>query len=149
MEAIIFIGIQGAGKTTFYVERFLHTHVRLSLDLVRTRRRLERLMDACIETRQPFVLDNTNAGAAERATVIALARTAGFRVVGYFFEPDLAGSLRRNERRGGRQAVPKKGLFGTLKRLEPPIAEEGFDELFTVRIDDLAGFVVSPPKSPT
>jgi predicted kinase len=149
MEAVILIGIQGAGKTTFYVERFLHTHVRLSLDLVRTRRRLERLISACIELRQPFVLDNTNASAAERAAAIALARAAGFRVAGYFFEPDIAGSLRRNEGRAGRQAVPKKGVFGTLKRLEPPVAEEGFDELFTVRVGEDHGFLAVPLESPT
>jgi hypothetical protein len=149
VEAVILIGIQGAGKTTFYVERFLHTHVRLSLDLLRTRRRLERFMDVCFETRQRFVLDNTNATVAERAPAIARARAAGFGVVGYFFEPDVAGSLRRNEQRLGRQIIPKKGIFGTLKRLEPPRAAEGFDEVFGVRIDEQGEFVVSPFSPPT
>ena len=147
-EAVILIGIQGAGKTTFYVERFLHTHVRLSLDMVGTRRRLERLMGACLEARQRFVLDNTNATAAERAIAISLARAAGFRVVGYFFPPDIAGSLRRNEQRAGGPVIPRKGIFGTLKRLEPPVDAEGFHELFTVRVDGSGGFFVSPSRSP-
>jgi hypothetical protein len=144
VEAVILIGIQGGGKTTFYVERFLHTHVRLSLDLLHTRRRLDRFMDACFETRQPFVLDNTNSTAAERAPTIACARAAGFRVAGYFFEPDVSGSLRRNEQRLGSQVVPRKGIFGTLKRLEPPGVAQGFDEVFAVRIDERGGFVVAP-----
>lgn len=28
MEAIIFVGIQGAGKSTFYRDRFFNTHIR-------------------------------------------------------------------------------------------------------------------------
>ena len=148
MEAVILIGIQGAGKTTFYVERFLHTHVRLSLDLVRTRRRLDILLRACLAAGQRFVLDNTNAGAADRVPAIALARAANFRVVGYFFEPDVAGSLRRNAARSGAQVVPRKGLFGTLKRLEPPTPAEGFDELFVVRLSAPSGFEIAPYEPP-
>src|SRR4051812_8782542 len=37
MEAVILIGIQGSGKSTFYRERFFDTHVRVSLDLLKTR----------------------------------------------------------------------------------------------------------------
>ncbi len=37
MEAVVFCGIQGSGKTSFYRERLLATHVRISLDLLRTR----------------------------------------------------------------------------------------------------------------
>ena len=39
MELIVFCGIQGSGKTTFYRERFFNTHLRISLDLVKTRER--------------------------------------------------------------------------------------------------------------
>lgn len=74
MEAVLLIGIQGAGKTTFYRERFFRTHVRLSLDMLKTRRRLDVLLGACIEAKQPFVLDNTNVTIAERAHAIAPAR---------------------------------------------------------------------------
>jgi hypothetical protein len=48
MEAIIFCGIQATGKTGFYKERFLQTHVRISLDLLKTRYREDLLLDACI-----------------------------------------------------------------------------------------------------
>ena len=39
MEAIIFIGIQATGKSAFYQQRFADTHIRLNLDMLKTRRR--------------------------------------------------------------------------------------------------------------
>lgn len=134
MEAAIFIGIQGAGKTTFYRDRFFDTHVRISLDMLRTRRREEILLHACFAAKQRFVVDNTNVLAAERARYITPAHAAGFRVVGYFFEPAPAASHARNALRVGRARVPPAALFGTLKRLEPPRAEEGFDALYRARL---------------
>ncbi len=138
------IGIQGAGKSTFYKRRFFDTHVRVSLDLLRTRHRERTLLEACLATGQPLVVDNTNVTAAAHARYIAAARAAGFRVVGYFFEPDPKGSLERNNRREGRRRVPPAGLFGTLKRLERPRLSEGFDELFTVRLSASGEFEARP-----
>jgi hypothetical protein len=69
---------------------------------------------------------------AERARYLAPARAAGFRAIGYFFEPDPKGSVARNAARP--RQVPPSGLFGTLKRLERPTLAEGFDELHVVRI---------------
>ena len=143
MEAVLLIGIQGAGKSTFYYERFFHTHVRLSLDLLRTRNRERLLLEACLNARQPVVIDNTNVTAAGRARYILPAKAAGFRVAGYFFEPDPKGSLSRNNLREGRSKVPPAALYGTLKRLERPLLKEGFDELFRVRVSAEGGFRVS------
>jgi len=47
MEAVLLIGIQASGKTTFYRERFFDTHIRISLDMLRTRERERVLMNAC------------------------------------------------------------------------------------------------------
>lgn len=140
MEAVLLIGIQGAGKSTFYARHFFHTHVRLSLDMLKTRHRERVLLEACLGAGQPLVVDNTNVTAAERARYVLPARAAGFRVKGYFFEPDPQGSLRRNNLREGKRRVPPAGLFGTLKRLERPRIEEGFDELYRVVVDDAGGF---------
>src|SRR5947209_6677184 len=135
MEAVLLIGIQAAGKSTFYRERFFDSHLRLNLDMLRTRHRLRVLLRACLDTRQPFVLDNTQPTIAERAPYIAAAKAAGFRVAGYFFTPDLGGSLRRNSQRTGRQHIPPVGIAATAKKLQPPSLEEGFDELWGVRLD--------------
>lgn len=141
MEAILFIGVQGAGKTTFYRERFFETHVRISLDMLKTRRREGLLFEACLQAKQPFVIDNTNPTAADRARYIPPARAAGFRVVGFFFETDPRAALRRNRARG--RQVPLAGFFGTLKRLEPPAVGEGFDRLYRVQLREGAGFEVA------
>ncbi len=144
MEAVLLIGIQGAGKSTFYTRRFFDTHVRISLDLLKTRRRERTLLDACLFTGQPLVIDNTNVTEAGRAEYVKAAKAAGFRVVGYFFEPDPKGSFERNNRREGRRRVPPAGLFGTLKRLQRPRMSEGFDELFRVSLSPEGEFVATP-----
>ena len=59
MEAVIFMGVQGSGKSSFYKERFFRTHVRINLDMLKTRHREGRFLRMCVETRQPFVVDNT------------------------------------------------------------------------------------------
>jgi predicted kinase len=140
MEAILLIGIQGAGKSTFYWQRFFHTHVRLSLDLLKTRHRERALLETCLGTRQPLVVDNTNVTVVERARYILPARAAGFCVTGYFFEPDPKGSLQRNNQRAGKRKVPPAGLFGTLKRLQRPGPGEGFDELYRVVLSETGEF---------
>lgn len=148
MEAVMLIGIQASGKTTFYRERFFDTHLRLSLDMLRTRRRERLLLEACLRAEQRFVVDNTNPTAAERARYVAPARAAGFRVVGYFFEPDPRGAAARNAQRAEGVRVPPAGLFGTLKRLQRPEPAEGFDELYRVRVPTPGEFAVeawTPP----
>lgn len=135
MEAVLFIGIPGSGKSTFYNEKFFNSHVRINLDMLRTRHREMVLLEACIRAKQSFVVDNTNITLAERARFIPLARQAGFRVVGYYFQTNLEAALQRNQLRGGNAAIPPKGVVARYRQLELPDFSEGFDELFYVQID--------------
>jgi predicted kinase len=134
MEAVIFTGLQGSGKSSFYKERFFSTHVRISLDLLRTRNREERLLAFCLETQQRFVIDNTNPTRADRAKYISRSKQAGFGVVGYYFQSKLEECLQRNE--GRTDAVPDVAIPATAKKLAIPTMDEGFDELWYVRIAD-------------
>jgi predicted kinase len=142
VEAVIFIGIQASGKTTFYRKHFSETHLRISLDMVKTRHRERLLVDACIVAKQPFVVDNTNVRRDERPEYVRRARAGGFRIRGYFFEPQVERARAWNEQRSGSAVVPVKGLLGTLKRLERPHTDEGFDQLYRVHIDPAGEFIV-------
>ena len=142
MEAVIFVGIQASGKSSFYRERFFDTHLRISLDMLKTRYREWSLLRACIEAKQPFVVDNTNPSVEERARYTEIARSGGFRLVGYYFRSPPKEALTRNARRTGKARIPEKGILGTHKRLRVPRLEEGFDELYYVRIDGTGRFVV-------
>ena len=117
MEAALLIGIQGSGKSSFYKERFFRTHVRINLDMLKTKHRQQLIFDACLEAKQPFVVDNTNVTAQARAGFILPAKAAGFRVAGYYFRSDVKDALLRNSRRAGIARVPDKALLGTYQQL--------------------------------
>ncbi len=133
MQLVLFCGIQATGKTTFYQQQFFHSHVRLSLDLLRTRHREQRLLQACLETQMRCVVDNTNPTRAERASYLAPARAAGYELVGYFFQSIAAEALVRNLQRPVERQVPDPGIRATRNRLEIPSRAEGFDKLYFVR----------------
>jgi predicted kinase len=141
VEAVIFVGIQGSGKSSFYRERFFRTHLRLNLDMLRTRHRERVLLHACLEAKQRFVVDNTNPRAVDRARYVEPARAAGFHVVGYYFQAALGEALARNAARPPTERVPTRGVVGTYKALEIPTLDEGFDALYYVALSR-EGFAV-------
>jgi predicted kinase len=134
MEAVILIGIQGSGKSTFCRERLFHTHVRINMDMLQSRHRETILLTACLNARQSFVVDNTNVTREERARYVSASRAAGFKVVGYYFESKVRDALVRNELRGPGHRVPDRGVLGTAGRLQLPSRAEGFDALHYVRL---------------
>lgn len=148
MEAVILVGIQASGKTTFYKQRFFDTHVRISRDMLRTKNRESLLLEACIRGQQPFVVDNTNPLAEERARYVAPARAARFRVVCYYFRTEPRAAIARNNKREGRARIPIPGLLGTYKKLEEPRPEEGFDEIYVVTLTPDNDYVVEPLTAP-
>jgi predicted kinase len=137
-ECIIFVGLQAAGKTTFYREHFSSTHVLVSKDLWPTARRRDerqlRAIDEALAASRSVVVDNTNLTINDRRPIIALARSRGARVIGYFFEVSTRAAVARNAGREGRAKVPNVAIFASAKRLQPPALSEGFDELFRVTL---------------
>jgi predicted kinase len=100
--------------------------------MLRTRYREQIILRACLEAKQPFVVDNTNVLLAHRMRYISAAKEAKFRVIGYYFRSSLGDALRRNRQRVAGQIVPDKGIFGTYHQLHLPTIGEGFDTLYTV-----------------
>lgn len=132
MEAIIFIGIQASGKSTFYQKNFLNTHIRINLDMLKTRHREQIFLKACLEAKQPFVIDNTNPTPADRNRYIIPAKANKFQVVAYYFDTNLEKCKQRNSQRSQKQIVPLVALLGTYKKLILPSWKEGFDKIYSV-----------------
>ena len=146
MELIVLIGIQASGKSTFCRDRFFNTHIRVNLDMLKTRHRENMLVEACIASKTSFVVDNTNLTKSERAKYIVPAKKAGFAVHGYYFQSIASDSLVRNGERGDSERVPEVAIRGAVKKLEKPSALEGFDRLFFVRLDNNGRFTVDDWK---
>ncbi|MFP4680787.1 MAG: hypothetical protein ACLFQB_09940 [Chitinispirillaceae bacterium] len=135
MQAVIFTGIQGCGKSTFYKTFLFRTHVRISLDLLKTRHRETRFLDLCLKTRSRFTVDNTNPTAGDRRKYIIPARKLGYEVICCYFTSDLESALKRNFSRYSKEVVPEKGLRATFRKLKPPAFEEGFDRIYLIGIE--------------
>jgi len=135
-QAIILIGIQASGKTSFYAQKFLKTHIRVSLDMLHTRRKEQMLLNACLSMPHSFVIDNTNLTRDERAKYIAALKASGFQVIGYYFQSKIDDCIARNSMRQEKDKVPEIAIRGAYAKLELPGLEEGFDELYYVEILD-------------
>lgn len=146
MELVIFVGLQAAGKSTFFARRFAGTHVLVSKDAMPNnrrpgRRQLQLVREALTDGRS-VVVDNTNPALADRDELIALGHELGARVVAYMFASTAGESLRRNQLRTGRARVPDVAIFATRKRLVAPTYAEGFDAIYRARIANDGDFDV-------
>jgi predicted kinase len=137
MEAVVLCGVQGSGKTTLYRQRFLDTHVHVSLDVLRTRAREAELLRTCLDERRPFVVDNTNPTPADRRRYIEPAREAGFTVIGYLVEANAGEAFARAD-------IPRARVAATARALQRPTLEEGFDELWHATAAPDGGWRIEP-----
>ena len=138
MEMLVFIGAQAAGKSSFYKSRFFDSHVRINLDMLRTRNRERILIEACLNAQQPFVIDNTNASREQRSKYFDMVRDHKILISGFYFESIARKCIARNEDRDRSPLndVPSVAIRGTINRLERPSFDEGFDRLFYVKISN-------------
>ncbi len=165
VELVILIGIQACGKTTFFRRRLQGRYAHVSLDnwrgkgnaRARERRAVVSGLHAAAEGHggiRGVVVDNTNITAETRRRYFGYAaecaRQAGcqVRVVAYFFQAELSDCLERNAQRpkdapcGVPYYVPPSAIRSFHSRLEPPSYEEGFHEIFRVRICEDGRFAV-------
>lgn len=135
-QLIIFIGIQGSGKSTYYHRNFAATHVHVSKDLMKNVRdrdgRQSQMIAEALAAGKPVVVDNTNPTPAVRAPLIALGRKHGVRVIAYVFDVPAKMAVARNRAREGKARVPVVAIYATAKKMVPPKFEEGFDEIHIV-----------------
>ena len=133
MDCVIFIGLQGVGKSTFYQQQFSKTHLRLNLDMLnKSRWREDILLKAFVEAKQSFVVDNTNPTITAREKYISLAKQKHFKVVAYYFDVPFELALAQNNQRIGKECIPEQGLRSVFMSMQKPSQEEGFDEIYVI-----------------
>lgn len=144
-ELVVFSGLQAAGKTSFYRERFASTNAHVSKDAwpnaLKREQRQRRLVEEHLAAGRSVVVDNTNPTPLDRAPLVAIARAAGARALSYSFVVAVDEAIRRNQARAGRARVDDVGIYSVARKLVPPGESEGFDGRFQVRLTG-SGFVV-------
>ncbi len=143
-QAIVFVGIQASGKSTFYNQMLAPLgYCHINLDTQHTRNQENILFETCLDEGKSLVVDNTNPEIADRLRYIPRAKEHGYEVIGIFFQSIVRDCIARNENR--QNAVPRQALPCTQNRLQLPSYSEGFDRLFFARITD-DGFEITDWK---
>ncbi len=130
-QAVIFVGIQASGKSTFFKNEFADTHVRINLDMLKNRRRESILLEACLSAKQSFVVDNTNLRVEDRERYLKQVTSKEFERVCYYFEPFVHIAMRRNSARDTGK-VPDVAIRNAVNSLQVPTYAEGFDKIYRV-----------------
>ncbi len=133
-EAVIFVGLQGAGKTSYFQKHFSGTHEHISRDVQKSIEREMGSIRECLAARRSFVIDDTNGTRAVRAPFIREAKSAGFHLVGYFFDTPVRTAIGRNNYRKDKKPIPVPAILRAAKQLQPPSQDEGFDEIRIVTV---------------
>lgn len=138
MEAIIFIGLQASGKSTFYRKNFLNSHSIISNDLLNEKntnsRLLEesKLIDDCLKKNINMLFDNTNYSIAKRKEYIDKIKPHNYKIIGYYFKMNVPRSIKWNQLREPAQIVPKAAIYTMSKKIELPSLSEGYNELYYI-----------------
>jgi len=133
IELVIFVGMQGSGKSTWYATQLAATHVHVSKDLMKNVRdrgaRQRQMIEDALSAGRSVAVDNTNPTPAVRAPLIEIGRRYGARVIACSFQTTAKDAVARNRLREGKARVPDVVIYVTARKIVPPSLEEGFDEV--------------------
>ncbi|MFC0351977.1 AAA family ATPase [Undibacterium danionis] len=136
MELLLYCGLPGAGKSTYYKLHHVDTHIRLNLDMLKTRERERLLLEAALQAKAKLVIDNTNPDVLSRSLYIQAALQARYQVICYWFCAPFEEALARNDLRTGTARVSRVGIASIAKQFITPSYEEGFHEIHRVHTLD-------------
>jgi predicted kinase len=142
---IILMGLQGAGKSSFYRKYFSEGPALVSKDKMKNKKHKglvqEKLIRQFLSNNQSVIVDNMNLTKVNRKELIQLGREYGAEIILYFFPLTVDESFERNKG-PNRKEVPPVGIYSAAKAFEFPEKSEGFDEMYTVRMINHDKFAV-------
>ncbi len=130
-ELIIFVGIPGIGKSSYYNKHYIDTHLRINLDSLKTRSREWGIFTRAVEYETSIVIDNTNLYVKSRVKYIEHVKNKGYVIKCVVFPHDLELSLSRNKNRD--RVVPEQAIRKFYKEKELPTLQEGINEIIYVK----------------
>ena len=134
-ELVLMVGMQASGKSSFFKKELVDTHVRINLDMLRTRNKEMGLFKSALKYGISICVDDTNPSKEVRARFIKEAKKQGFDVICYLMESNLESCLIRNNLRKGKAKIPKAGLLNFNEKFEEPEYDEGFDMIYRVKLN--------------
>jgi len=143
-SVVLLCGLQASGKTSFYHQVLRGRYLHVSMDhytISRRRKQALAALETALEGGSEVCVDNTHPTIEERAEVIRRAQAHGQQVVAFFFESKVDLCRDRNQKRDDSSQVPLVAIYSTIKKLVPPTLNEGFVQVFSVRLLE-AGFEV-------
>ncbi len=143
--AVIFVGMQGAGKTEFYERYFSDAYTRVCLSELVTRQNEKALICDCINHGISYVIDSQNLTREDRRRYFKKAKDAGYRMIGYYFPSTVKESLERAGLTHDKNALRRQKK--AIEKIEIPDYSEGYDELYTVTVTHGGDFFAQRMKT--
>lgn len=129
-DLIIFVGMQGSGKTTTYNEFFRPLGIRMvSRDVCKKKEMVLAKLSGLMEDGQSVVVDNTNPSLEDRQVFFDLAEKYGHKVTVVYFLRDGRGW---NKLRPEHKRVDTKAYISFFCRLDPPTEDNTPGDLIYV-----------------
>lgn len=146
VEAIVFVGVPGIGKSTYYKKYHFKTHIRVNRDMLREYNYKQKLVNGvnyeekmmnlikyCIDNSVNFVVDNNNFTKKQRKHLVDYIRLMDtkeqFKIIALVFPKDFTLASGRNLQRGNYERVPYEIWKSMVDAYDDVSMSEGFDKI--------------------
>lgn len=131
-QIIVLVGLPASGKSTYIKEcGYYDTHVRINLDMLKTRNREMQLLHTCLVNSIPCIIDNTNVTKKERQRYIEKAQEFDVPIDCFWKKSaNVKICIERNKLRS--KKVPDVAIYTKNKQFEEPTTDEGFNEVYEI-----------------
>lgn len=118
---IVFVGMPGAGKSTFYQQYLQPLGYKLvSQDILKSKTKVLQLFNQLLQQRQSIVIDRTNPTIEDRNQFYLPAQRLGYQVITLYF---VANGEGRNKIRNTDKQIAKIVYHTYFSKLQPPTSQ--------------------------